>query len=92
MREKHPLTGKTVILNCKPDPHKLNGQEFIVEDWWENVSGKSWMVCNGNPVCLEYAMRSAFANLPTDNEVLYGKISTHGHLVHVSEIGGESYA
>lgn len=86
-RDKHPLACKTVILNCKPDPDSLNGQEFVVEDWWENVAGRSWMACNGNPACLKYGMRSAFAGLPTDNEVVYGKVGMFGHLVHVSELG-----
>ena len=87
MRNKHPLAGKTVKLNCKPTPENLDGQEFVIEDWWENVAGKSWMFCNGNPACLEYAIRSAFAGLPTDDEVVYGKVCSYGHLVHVSELG-----
>lgn len=86
-REKHELAGKTVILNCKSDPDNLNGQEFVIEDWWENVSGKSWMLCNGNPACLKYAMRGSMAGLPTDNEVVYGKVGLFGHLIHVSELG-----
>jgi len=87
MRDKHPLAGKTVILNCKSDADKLNGREYRVEDYWQNVAGKSWMDCDGNPACLKYAMRSAFAGLPTDNEVVYGKVGGSGHLVHVSELG-----
>lgn len=83
----HPLAGKKVILNCKPCPDDLNGKIFDVEDWWHNISGQSWMNCNGNPACLKYAMRSAFAGLPTDNDVVYGKVGLFGHLVHVSEIG-----
>lgn len=86
-REKHELAGKTVILNCKPDPDNLNGQEFVIEDWQENIMGQSWMFCNGNPACLKYAMRSAFSGLPTDNEVVYGKVGPFGHLIHVSELG-----
>lgn len=89
MREKHPLAGKTVILNCKPCSEELNGKQFCVEDYWENVAGKSWMVCDGNPACLKYAMRSAFADIPTDDEVVYGKVGAFGHLVHVSELGQE---
>ncbi len=86
-RKVHSLAGKTVKLNCKPDPDYLNGQQFNVEDWWENVSGKSWMVCDGNPACLKYAMRNAFAGIPMDNEVVYGKVGPFGHLVHISELG-----
>lgn len=31
MKQKHELAGKTVRLNCAD---KLNGQEFVVEDYW----------------------------------------------------------
>ena len=85
-RDKHPLAGQIVILKCKPDPDELNGKEFVVEDYWENVAGKSWMVCGGNPACLKYAMRGALSGLPVDNEVVYGKVGPFGHLVHVSEL------
>lgn len=84
--EKHRLAGKAVTLKCAPDPDGLDGKEFLVEDYWINVAGKSWMLCDGNPACLKYAMRSAFAGLPTDNNVLYGKVGMLGHLVHESEI------
>jgi hypothetical protein len=84
---KHPLAGKVVVLKCKTDPDGLNGQKFVVEDWWQNVAGKSWMFCDGNPACLKYAMRSALSGLPTDNNVVYGKVGSFGHLVHESELG-----
>jgi hypothetical protein len=84
MKQKHELAGKTVRLNCAD---KLNGQEFVVEDYWENIAGKSWMFCDGNPACIKYAIRSAFAGLPTDNNVVYGKVGGIGHIVHVSELG-----
>lgn len=86
-RSAHPLAGQTVTLRCAPDPDRLDGQAFQIEDWWENVSGGSWMDAVGNLACLKYAMRSAFANLPTDNEVVYGKVGGLGHLIHVSELG-----
>lgn len=86
-REKHVLAGKTVILNCKPDPDNLNGQEFTIEYWQTNVMGKSWMFCDGNPAAIKYAMRAGFSDLPTDNEVVYGKVGLFGHLIHVSELG-----
>jgi hypothetical protein len=85
-KPRHRLSGKTVILKCAPDPDTLNGRPFIVEDWWENVGGGSWMTAQGNPACLKYAMRSGFAGLPTDNNVVYGKVGSIGHLVHESEI------
>lgn len=93
-RDKHPLAGKTVRLNCKSSPgvrsdltNELDGKKYTIEDWWINVSGKSWMHSDGNIACLKYAMRSAEAGLPTDNEVVYGHVGPYGHLVHVSELG-----
>ena len=43
----------------------------------------------GNPACLDYAVRSSSLEdgLPTDDEVLYGKIGGYGKLVHISEVG-----
>jgi hypothetical protein len=87
-REKHPLAGKTVILKISgPDPVGFNGSSFRVEDWWINVAGKSWMFCDGNPTCLGYAVRSAVARLPIDDDVLYGKVGGLGHIFHESELG-----
>ncbi len=66
------------------------GKEYWVEDWWENVSGNSWMFADGNPACMKYAMRAgAVDNLPTDDDVLYGKIGSLGELIHISEVEGE---
>jgi hypothetical protein len=90
--EKHPLAGKTVTLKLAADTEGINGKEFRVEDYWQNVAGKSWMDCQGNPACLVYAMRSAFGALPMDNNVVYGKVGPFGHLVHVSELVTDSAA
>ena len=77
-----PLAGKTVKI--KDDANKLGGETYVVEDWWDRVAGKSWMFCNGNPACMGYAIRAV--GLPTNDEVLYGKIGGLGYLVHISEI------
>ena len=87
--KRHPLAGKTAKLRA--DFHDRSGElrgglDYRVEDWWDRLGSGSWMNCTGNPACLKYAMRSAFAGVPTDDEVLYGKIGAFGHLVHVSEI------
>ena len=89
--ESSELAGKTVKIkpNVKhPQVEDFGGSEFKVEDWWDKVAGKSWMDCDGNPACLVYAMRTGFSKepVPTDNEVVYGKMGCLGHLVHVSEI------
>lgn len=82
MRNKHPLAGQTV----KVKKGTLEGQDFTVEDWWENVFGKSWMDSTGNPAALEYSYRAANEKLPLDWEVLYGKIEGLGCLIHMSEL------
>lgn len=60
-------------------------EDYHVEDYWDRVSGGSWMYANGNPAALNYAMRTT-REIPLDDEVLYGKIGAFGYLVHVSEI------
>lgn len=66
------------------------GQIFEAEDYWINLPGnKSWMWSDGNPACLEYAMRTALQTLkvPTfDDLVVYGKIDGFGHLFHETEL------
>lgn len=64
MREKFKYAGQTVKtkqgVGTSSFGQDMSEQDFIVEDWWENVSGCSWMNSNGNPAALEYAVRSAF--------------------------------
>lgn len=79
----HPLAGRTVTVDLG---YGDGPQPYVVEDWWDRVGGGSWMDAASNPACLKYAMRSAMASLPLDNEVVYGK-SGLGHLVHDSELG-----
>lgn len=45
MKQKHELAGKCA--------DKLNG---VVEDYWENIVGKSWMFCDGNPACITFSV------------------------------------
>lgn len=90
-KEKSPLAGQVVKVkqNVKhPQIDSFGGSDFEVEDWWDRVAGKSWMVCDGNPACLIYAMRTGFGKeaIPNDDEVLYGKIGHLGHLIHISEL------
>jgi len=65
------------------------GAQFRVDDYWHNVScGAGWKQSSeaGNPAALNYEVRRAANGLPLDDEVLYGKIGSFGHLVHVSEV------
>lgn len=89
---KSELSGKTVKIK-KDSKHfqqpEFGGSDFRVEDWWDRLVNKSWMFCDGNPAAMVYGIRSGLNGLPTDNEVLYGKVGALGHLVHVSEIESE---
>lgn len=88
IREQSPLANKTVIIHPRNEYQGVvQDAHFEIEDYWENVAGKSWMVSEGNPACLIYAMRSV--GLPIDNEVIYGKINGFGYLIHESELGDE---
>ncbi|KKL46939.1 hypothetical protein LCGC14_2340500 [marine sediment metagenome] len=82
--KKSELVGLAVRI--KTDIMEIGGNEILIEDYWMNVAGKSWMDCDNNPACLQYAMRAGLTGLPTDNNVLYGKIGWLGFLVHVNEI------
>jgi hypothetical protein len=64
----------------------LQGKNIEIEGLFEDVSGCSWMYQIENMACIEYAIRGAKYNLPTDNKVYYGKINGRGYLVHESEI------
>ncbi len=83
---KHPLSGQTVKVNLKLADGSIKLEEYRLEDWWDHLTGQSWMNSNGNPAALMYAMRNGIVGLPLDDEVVYGKIGSLGHLVHVSEI------
>lgn len=82
---KHELAGKVVRIKSG----QFKGLEYHIEDYWDRIAGVSWMDADGNPACLHYAIRSATEGIPTDNNVLYGKIGALGYLVHISELGEE---
>lgn len=92
MIHKQPseFAGQTVRIksDVKHPQYEIAGKEFQVEDWSDRVMGVSWMNATGNPAALVYAMRTGLSKkpIPTDNEVLYGKIGPFGHLIHISEI------
>jgi len=88
-KEKHPLAGKKIKIR-KQSTHlqvpDFGGAEFELEDWWDHLTGSSWMEADGNLAALTYAMRSVMNDLPLDNEVVYGHIGHYGHIVHVNEL------
>ncbi len=88
--DPHPLAGQTVIIGDNvTDPVQgtvVPGAEYIIEDWWDRVSGAPWGDCQGNFAAMHYGLRAGMNGVPPDDEVVYGKIGTFGHLVHMSEI------
>lgn len=86
--EPHPLAGQTVKLELAAEgPNLANGDLYQIEDYWDRISGGSWMFAAGNPAAMLYGMRSGIGNLPVDDEVVYGKDEFGlGHIVHVSEL------
>jgi hypothetical protein len=84
----HPLAGQTVTITADIHGDGTTAHKYLVEDWNDRLFGQSWMDMQGHPASLAYAVRSAVAGLPLDNEVVYGKAGHLGHLVHVSEIQG----
>lgn len=88
-RETSGLANTTVtVVTAQPLYLQANTTvEFRVEDWCQRVLGKSWMDAESHPMALAYAVRSAMAGIPLDNEVLYGKTPDGlAHLVHISEV------
>jgi len=67
------------------DP-ELNGKEFLIEDYCENLIGRSWQDAGTNPAALKYALRNVRHNLPVDDNVVGGQINGRSNLVHESEI------
>ena len=90
MTERKDYKGKTVRIKEDVQHFQLpdfGGSEILIEDYWDTMTGKSWMFTKGNPACLVYAIRTGSSGITTpDDLVLYGKIYGLGHLVHVSEI------
>lgn len=100
MRDRYEYAGATAKLKsgvgCDMVGNDMSGKPFVIEDWFENVVGCSWMAANGNPTALIYAMRTAKngANngvYPFSNDVVYGKVDGMGFAFHVNEfeVGSE---
>ena len=86
--EPHPLAGQTVTVNFGDRGNITGLVDMKVDDWWDHLTGSSWMTAEGNPACMMYAMRSGFNKLPADNDVLYGHEANGAlaHLFHTTEI------
>lgn len=77
----HALAGNTATVKRGV----FKGEQIVVQDYWDRVSGKSWKKCGGIPAVMHYAER-VISGLPEDDEVIYGKIGPLGYLIHCSEM------
>lgn len=83
MKTKQHLIGKTVTI----EKGVYAGNDYTIEGYWDELTGKSWGDTCGNPACLKYAFRIAGGDVPTDDRVFYGKIGYLGELIHECEVG-----
>jgi hypothetical protein len=92
--QSHPLAGQKVsIKQGVRDP--VQGQvvadaEYRIEDWADRLFGQSIWSIDRNPAILQYAARIGLTGggIAADDECVYGKIGSLGHIVHVSEFEG----
>ncbi len=75
MTRHHELAGQTVTLKAGvKDPVQgmvVSGAQFTVEDYWETLTGGSWMDANGNPAALHTQSAA-----PTTTSRLITRLST----------------
>jgi hypothetical protein len=85
--DPHPLAGQTIKVDFGTTGGNIQGvQEYCVEDWWDRLTGGSWMQADGNPAAVMSTGSPATPERMAYNEVVYGKVGAFGHLAHVSEI------
>lgn len=89
--DSHPLAGQSATLKTAVSDRGITypaGTSVLVEDWWDVVTGSSWMWANGNYAAMNYGIRSGLSTpqLPMDDEVVYVKIEGLGYIIHESEL------
>lgn len=81
------LSGQTVLIKSG----QFKGVKYRIEGLWKDVAGISWGSAEGNPACLEFALRTAFEQVSlsecTDSKVYYGKIGGLGKLMPECQLG-----
>lgn len=65
---------------------RYEDETFKIEGTDIDVWGSSWMVQEGNPAAMEFAIRTGVASHPTHGEVYYGKVGSAGKLFYESEL------
>lgn len=79
----YKIRGNSLYFEKK---YGTSNPEIEIEDTAMNVWGKSWQVMIGNSTAMLYGMRAGMEDLPTDDDVYYGKIGVLAELVHESEL------
>lgn len=82
-KAKYEHAGKTVQIIAG----QFKGEEYRLEDYWDRISPEPWGMSDGNPACIEYAIRTSTEGVPADDEVVYGKVGNLGKLMHVTQLG-----
>jgi len=87
--KKYKVKGSSEYFKKK---YGTSNPEIRVEDTDENIWGKSWMVMDGNPAAIIFAMRTGTEGIkaPLTETVYCGKISPLGSKFGLSELVFES--
>lgn len=85
----HPGQHKTFKVFSK-DPDMV-GMTIRIDDWWDRMTGgEFWLTPVTLPAASVYMHHRRIADLPMDEEIVYGWDSeSRGFAVHVSELGPE---
>jgi hypothetical protein len=84
---EHPLAGKTVRISSKDGGY--NGRDFTVQDWFDRLVPVEWKLLDQHPQVSQYSYHVGSANLPADEDVVYGKAGLIPMMVHTSELTEE---
>ena len=82
---KFPLANQVVKV-------KNTNEDFLIEDWWYNVSNEDWRdsALKGNPAAWNYFLTHQYdfehRSDVENNKVLYGKIGNLGYLMNVRDL------
>lgn len=88
-QNKFEYAGKKIPVADKFIHHQYpHIKEIVIEDWWDRITGKSWMENRNNSAVMMYLIRinQPGYQIPVDDEVLYGHYKGSGILIHISEL------
>lgn len=94
MKNLNVYVGKLVKIKDwvldEDNGQRLAGKDFLVEGYWKDLNnGISWQDTSLSNFAIKlYALRllKYKGKIPSDDNVIYGKVGMFGHLLHESEI------